>query len=150
MDAQTNLGYMYDQGLGCGRSVNTAASWYRKATERGNPLGQNNLADMYFKGEGVRQDNARHSAGSRKPSHRDTLARASSWDPCTPRAWEKDPEAAYAWIVSASLGGDQTGREPLPKLEGVLSPQQISTARQRAQHLPSEEGKHLSARAFAQ
>src|SRR5882762_5399705 len=87
MDAQTNLGYMYDQGLGCGRSVNTAASWYRKATERGNPLGQNNLADMYFKGEGVRQDNARHSAGSRKPSHRDTLARASSWDPCTPRAW---------------------------------------------------------------
>src|SRR5882672_4018700 len=104
MDAQTNLGYMYDQGLGCGRSVNTAASWYRKATERGNPLRQNNLADMYFKGEGVRQDNARHSAGSRKPSHRDTLARASSWDPCTPRAWEKDPEAAYAWIVSASLG----------------------------------------------
>jgi len=34
--------------------------------------------------------------------------------------------------------------------KGVISPQQISAARQRAQRLPSEEGKPLSARAFAQ
>jgi hypothetical protein len=45
---------------------------------------------------------------------------------------QKDPEAAYFWIVSAALAGDNRGRELLAKLETVLSPQQIAEARQRA------------------
>jgi TPR repeat protein len=45
---------------------------------------------------------------------------------------QKDSEAAYFWIVSAALAGDNRGRELLAKLETVLSPQQIAEARQRA------------------
>jgi hypothetical protein len=62
---------------------------------------------------------------------------------------QKDSEAAYFWIVSAALAGDNRGRELLAKLETVLSPQQIAEARQR-QNLPAEGAQQFSARAFAQ
>jgi TPR repeat protein len=65
-------------------------------------------------------------------------------------ATPKDPEAAYAWIASAQLAGDDRGRELLAKLETLLTPQHIAEARQRAQHLVPEAARQLSARAFAQ
>ena len=54
--AQANLGYMYEQGLGCARNLAMAGTWYRKAAEAENPLGENNLADLYLRGEGLVQD----------------------------------------------------------------------------------------------
>ena len=47
---------MYDLGLACARNVKTAAEWYRKGAKAENPLAENNLADLYLKGEGVPHD----------------------------------------------------------------------------------------------
>ena len=44
--------------LGRPRDLATAAKWYRRAAEVGNPLGENNLADLYLRGEGVKQDDS--------------------------------------------------------------------------------------------
>jgi TPR repeat protein len=53
----------------------------------------------------------------------------------TGRATAKDLEAAYAWILAASLGGDRRGNEYLPALEGQLSPEQLARAKQRAKEV---------------
>jgi TPR repeat protein len=62
----------------------------------------------------------------------------------------KDPEAAYTWIVSASLAGDQRGRERIPALEAQLNQQQIAAARERARQLLPGRGQQLTAKALAQ
>jgi TPR repeat protein len=53
--AQSNLGYLYDRGLGVVQDYALAAHWYHLAAENGNPLGQNNLADLLLLGQGARQ-----------------------------------------------------------------------------------------------
>jgi TPR repeat protein len=55
-DAQVNLGYMFDEGLGVSRDYGEAVRWYRLAADQGQPQGLNNLANMYRDGVGVQQD----------------------------------------------------------------------------------------------
>ena len=55
-NAQTYLGYMYDNGLGVPQNFMVAASWYRCASQQGNPRAQAFLGLMYDKGRGVAQD----------------------------------------------------------------------------------------------
>ena len=55
-DAQVNLGYMVDEGLGVSRDYGEAVRWYRFAADQGQPQGMNNLANMYRDGVGVQQD----------------------------------------------------------------------------------------------
>ena len=43
IDAQNNLGVMFQQGLGTARDINKAIIWFRKAAERGSAKGQSNL-----------------------------------------------------------------------------------------------------------
>ncbi|MDX2457423.1 MAG: tetratricopeptide repeat protein [Gammaproteobacteria bacterium] len=53
VEAQYNLGVMYDQGASVDQDLGKAASWYRKAAEQGFLDAQANLGIMYFRGEGV-------------------------------------------------------------------------------------------------
>jgi TPR repeat protein len=107
---------------------------------------------MYLKGEGVTQDTAaafrlfEKAAAQGHTGARIKLGYMYADGLGTP----KDPEAAYVWITSASLGGDARGRDLLPSLEALLSPQQISTARERAHRLLFERGEQLSAKALSQ
>jgi TPR repeat protein len=57
IDAQLNLGFMYDNGQGVPHYI-AAAKWYRKAAEQGMPIAQTRLGDMYRDGRGVPQDDA--------------------------------------------------------------------------------------------
>ena len=56
--AQTNLGFMYDQGHGVVQDYAEALSWYRLAADQGHAKAQTNLGSMYYQGHGVVQDNA--------------------------------------------------------------------------------------------
>ena len=51
--AQFKLGKMYATGDGLTENDAEAVSWYRKAAEQGHVDGQNSLAVMYSRGEGV-------------------------------------------------------------------------------------------------
>ena len=52
VDAQHNLGYMYDIGRGVPENDAEAFKWYRLAAEQGNAKGLYLLGLMYYNGEG--------------------------------------------------------------------------------------------------
>ena len=56
VEAQYNLGVMYDEGAGVNRDLACAADWYRKAAEQGFVDAQTNLGFMYYHGQGVSRD----------------------------------------------------------------------------------------------
>ena len=57
--AQTNLGFMYNNGTGVPQNHTEAVKWYRKAAEQGNAPAQYNLGFMYAMGTGVSANNVR-------------------------------------------------------------------------------------------
>ena len=54
--AQSNLGLMYQSGLGVPQNDTEASKWYRLAADQGNAYAQSNLGFMYHNGQGVPQD----------------------------------------------------------------------------------------------
>jgi len=54
--AQSNLGFMYENGQGVKQDYVKAAKLYRLAADQGDALAQYNLGLMYAKGQGVRQN----------------------------------------------------------------------------------------------
>jgi hypothetical protein len=58
VEAQYNLGVMYDEGAGVERDLAAAAAWYHKAAEQGFVDAQTNLGIMYYHGQGVARDPA--------------------------------------------------------------------------------------------
>ena len=55
-DARTNLGYLYEKGLGVPQSLEYAVEWYLKGAYAGSAAGQANLGYFYEAGRGVPQD----------------------------------------------------------------------------------------------
>ena len=49
-DAQANLGWLYQMGLGLNRNLEQASLWYHKAAKHGQAVAQNNLGVMYEQG----------------------------------------------------------------------------------------------------
>jgi len=56
VEAQYNLGVLYDEGAGVEQDFAVAADWYRKAAEQGFIDAQTNLGIMYYFGQGVARD----------------------------------------------------------------------------------------------
>ena len=56
VNAQCELGRMYDHGWGVEQNYAEAVKWYRKAAEQGHAIAQRNLGMMYANGEGVTKD----------------------------------------------------------------------------------------------
>ena len=59
MEAQSNLGFMYDTGNGVKKDYKKALYWYEKAAEQGDAFAQNNLGVMFHNGFGVKVDYVR-------------------------------------------------------------------------------------------
>jgi hypothetical protein len=60
------FGCMYENGRGVPQDYAAAMSWYRKATDWGYAIAQNNLGAMFQWGRGVRQDDAAAASWYRK------------------------------------------------------------------------------------
>jgi len=58
-DAQANLGWLYQAGLGVEKDIQKAYQWYTKAADQGQAVAQNNLGVLYEYGNGVEKDLAR-------------------------------------------------------------------------------------------
>jgi len=54
--AESNLGFMYEKGLGVPRNPAAAVSLYRKAANQGHPPGQFALGRLYYEGVGLQRD----------------------------------------------------------------------------------------------
>ena len=66
VEAQFNLGVMYDEGAGVDQDLAVAAGWYQKAAEQGFVDAQANLGMMYYKGHGVPCDHEKATDWFRK------------------------------------------------------------------------------------
>jgi TPR repeat protein len=55
-DAMTNIGVLYQYGLGIPRSMKKASDWYEKAAQLGFVTAQYDLANLYYDGNGVDRD----------------------------------------------------------------------------------------------
>ncbi len=56
--AQTQVGELYERGIGAVADPSTAANWYRRAAEQGDARAAINLASLYERGLGVERDAA--------------------------------------------------------------------------------------------
>jgi TPR repeat protein len=54
--AQTNIGYLYEHGLGVTQNYLEALRWYRMAADQGQATAQSNIGVFYDKGYGVAQN----------------------------------------------------------------------------------------------
>ena len=54
--AQSNLGTMFEMGIGVEQSYKRAVKWYAQAAKQGDEYGQYNLGRMYEAGWGVPRD----------------------------------------------------------------------------------------------
>lgn len=54
-EAQANVGYMYEEGLGVTQQFDVAIDWYEKAAKSGSMQAQHNLGMMWAEGRGVSQ-----------------------------------------------------------------------------------------------
>jgi TPR repeat protein len=70
VEAQYNLGVMYDEGTGVEQDFVKAAGWYRKAAEQGFLDAQANLGMMYYHGTGVSRDHKEAARWLRKAADR--------------------------------------------------------------------------------
>ena len=57
--AQSQVGNMYNEGLGVVQDYAEAVKWYRLAAAQGNASAQHNLGLMYGKGQGLPMDDVR-------------------------------------------------------------------------------------------
>lgn len=55
-EAQNNLGFLYQNGLGVKRNYATAINWYKRAADKGLPEAEHNLGMLNYWGYGVAQD----------------------------------------------------------------------------------------------
>jgi TPR repeat protein len=56
VEAQYNVGLMYEQGYGVSRDLKKAATWFRKAALQGEASAQYRLGSLYYQGQGVPKD----------------------------------------------------------------------------------------------
>ena len=77
MDAQTNLGVMYESGKGVPKDYKQAAYWYRMSAKQGGAAAQYNLGVMYANGQGVPKNDKQAVEWFKKSAKQGQIGRAS-------------------------------------------------------------------------
>lgn len=110
VDAQFNMGLLYDNGVGVERDLARAAEWYRRAAEAGDRTAQSYLGEMYARGHGVETDYAEAVEWYRKAAlQRDGLAAYNLGILyASGRGVPVDDIYAYAWLSVAEASGQST------------------------------------------
>ncbi len=65
-DAEYNIGFLYEHGLGVAQNYAQAMNWFQKAAAQGNADAAYNIAGLYEHGRGVAQDYAQAMTWYRK------------------------------------------------------------------------------------
>ena len=138
-NAQYHLGDLYLRGLGVEQDLLEAARWYTRAAEQGHSVAQYGLGILYKLGGGVRQSSTRamkwfsRSAAQGVPEAQYELGMLYFSGTGVSRNYVE----AYKWISLARSGARSSrtravAAEAMLRLEGRMSPQQISQARDQA------------------
>ena len=137
-DAQYNLGFVYDTGLGVPQDYTEAAAWYRLAADQGHTDAQHNLGIKYHNGEGVPQDDVEAAKWYRLAAdqgHTDAQHNLGVMY-STGEGLPQDDVEAHKWVnlAAARTTGDDQKRhaETRDALAKLMTPAQVAEAQQLA------------------
>ncbi len=116
--AQTNVGEIYEKGIGTAPDYANAAKWYQKAADQGYPRAETNLGFLYEQGLGVGKDPVAALKLYRKAAGIDG---AISLDTAPPAASKEDLDALRREL-------DRT-RQDLEKARRLLDEERLKSSR---------------------
>ncbi|MBT8354072.1 MAG: sel1 repeat family protein [Desulfobacterales bacterium] len=140
INAQFNLGAMYDSGDGVSEDDAEAANWYRKAADQGHVNAQFNLGVMYANGEGV-AENATEAANWYRKAADQGDYRAQYNLGVLYANGEGVPQSnseSYVWISIAVMSGHNNLVPKRDRAAEKLSKADLDLAQQRASTLFEE------------
>ena len=117
-DAQSDLGYMYERGLGVTQNESQAVYWIWKAVEQGNAGAQNNLGVIYANGQGLAQNDNQAVYWIRKAAEQSYADAQSNLGVMYEKGLgvTKDRTQAIYWYRKAADQGSQKAMAALNKL----------------------------------
>ena len=126
----TTLAITYVNGQGMPQSSAETLTWYRKAAEQGNVMGQVNLGQMYANGQGVPQSDSEAVAWYRKAAEQGHAAaqRGLGWMYANGRGIPQDAVKAHMWESLALSNGEAKAGALLDEVAKQLTPSQITQA----------------------
>jgi hypothetical protein len=118
-NAQTALGWMYENGLGTPRDLVTAFSWYQKAGVQGYPSAETDLGHMYQNGTGVVQSPTDALKWFRKAAEHGDPDGEYNLGVAYERGDEvtQDLSIARDWYAKAAAKGDPNAKQAINRLE---------------------------------
>ena len=145
-DAQDQVGWFYENGLGVNRDIDEARVWYQKAADQGNataqtalnrlqsqqnpqeqtltPTQENEMGDHYFYGRGVEQDYAKAMEWYRRAAHQGFANAQHNIGALYENGWgvAKDIDLAKVWYQRAAEQGDAFAEGALQRLQSQQNP----------------------------
>src|SRR6266849_47583 len=134
VEAQYNLGVMYDQGLGVTRDYAVAASWFRKAADQGFAAAQLSLGVMYENGLGVPQDFTTAVSWYRRAAGQGNTAAQLNLGIMFDNGWgvAQNHVIALMWFSLAAAMGDRDAARSRDIAAAKMTPAQLAEAQRLA------------------
>lgn len=132
-DASYRAGLMHYRGEGVPQDDDKAREWFSVAARMGDAKAQMLLADIYEKGAGVTADSQTALRWLRKAAE-NGLAQAQErlgTRYATGKDVPQDNMEAFHWLSLAAAGGSESVKTLRDTVAQALTPEQLSTARQR-------------------
>lgn len=102
--AQSNLGFIYENGTGVNKDIKKAFCLYTSSAKKGCVFGQKNLADCYYSGKGVAGNNEQAVFWYQKAAEKNLADAQNMLGVCYYNGYgvEQDYETAYYWQEKAA------------------------------------------------
>ena len=129
---QYQLGLCYFNGTSVAKDYMEAARWWRKAADQDYAPAQYQFGLCYYAGYGVEQDYAESVKWWRKASARGNTPAQYNLGCCYLNGYGVDKNLVLAdkWLNLAAAAGNENAHLLLPKVEEVMSSDQLATAQQ--------------------
>ncbi len=115
IEAQFNLGLLYDQGRGLPKDKTAALRWYRRAAVQGDMFAHNALGDNYWEGTGVPKDDREAARWGGLAADKGFVPAQHSLGKILAGGGQgvsADRQQAYMWLMlSAAQGDEEAGRQ---------------------------------------
>ena len=130
VDAQYNLGVMYDKGQGVTRDYAVAVGWFRKAADQGFAPAQLSLGVMYENGLGVTQDFTIAASWYRRAADQGDTSAQLNLGFMYENGWgvTQNHVIAHMWFSLAAVRGDRDAARNQDIAAAKLTPAQIAEA----------------------
>jgi S1-C subfamily serine protease len=134
--SEVQLGLCYFDGQGVAKDYVEAVKWFRKAAEQNDALAQYDLGQCSNQGKGVAKDEVEAGKWYRKAAEQNYAKAQSRLGDCYElgEGVAKNHVECYKWWLLAAAQGDQGARKLMPKLENLMTREQIAEGQRLARN----------------